>query len=212
MSILSVQSGFSCNWKGRNRSNKIIPKKTGYIEYHTSTGLNVVLSAPHDGYMQPQEIQDRDAGCWVDSGCVWSHECGEKDYERCSAVVVRDWYTSDITRDLRLALCHRMSVCPAAIINLLHRNKVDANRAVDEATFEDPLATDVYNEFQRYIELEKGNINGTGLYIDLHGHGHTFQAAEIGYLISSSDLNSIETPEYTNTSIRSLAEKNQRRF
>ncbi len=51
--------------------------------------LNVVLAAPHGGSEDPAGIPDRDAGCWDDEAgdCVWSHDCGTKDFERlCSRV------------------------------------------------------------------------------------------------------------------------------
>ena len=44
--------------------------------------LNVILAAPHGGYEEPDEIRDRDAGCYIDDDCVWSHSCGEKDEDR----------------------------------------------------------------------------------------------------------------------------------
>lgn len=41
--------------------------------------LNVILAAPHGGYEDSDDIRDRDAGCFIDGECVWSHSCGEKD-------------------------------------------------------------------------------------------------------------------------------------
>ena len=54
-----------------------------YIEYIPGT-LNIILSAPHGGGLQPDEIPDRDAGCWDDDRgrCTWKHDCGQKDRRR----------------------------------------------------------------------------------------------------------------------------------
>ena len=56
-----------------------VQRATGYVQYLTGTGLNVILSAPHGGTETPAEIPDRDAGCWTGSQCIWSHTCGTKD-------------------------------------------------------------------------------------------------------------------------------------
>ena len=45
----------------------------------------------------------------------------------------------------------------------------------------------------------------TGLFIDIHGHGHTLQAAELGYLLTAAQLNAPSTPPSNLTSIRALA-------
>ena len=55
---------------------------SGYVDYLPGTGLNVILSSPHDGAQTPSTIPDRDAGCWDGSGCIWSHDCGTKDTKR----------------------------------------------------------------------------------------------------------------------------------
>jgi len=124
---------------------------------------------------------------------------------RCAATTVMDLNTAELTRELRLALCQKFGACPSAIINLLHRIKLDANRPVDEAAFGVPLATEAYDEFQRYVSTERQNIRGRGLFIDIHGHGHTIQAAELGYLLSSATLNSPAAPNPNTSSIRSIA-------
>ena len=46
------------------------------------TGLPVILSAPHGGRESPGHVLDRDAGCWTQHQCVWSHDCGQKDTSR----------------------------------------------------------------------------------------------------------------------------------
>ena len=52
-------------------------------EYYEGT-LNVILAAPHGGSEEPSSIPDRDAGCWDSETeeCIWTHDCGEKDFER----------------------------------------------------------------------------------------------------------------------------------
>ena len=126
---------------------------------------------------------------------------------RCSATVVKDLNTQELAVELRQALCDRFGgQCPAAVVNLLHRRKLDANRPVDEATFGDPEAVDAYNAYHGDIADERAAIApGKGLYIDIHGHGHSIQRAELGYLVSADELNSGNPIDPTTTSIRDLA-------
>ena len=55
---------------------------TEYVEYIPSTGLNVILSAPHGGYDIPEGIPSRTHGCWIDEECVYRHGCGQTDSSR----------------------------------------------------------------------------------------------------------------------------------
>jgi len=126
----------------------------------------------------------------------------------CAATTVRDLNTQELTYELREALCVRFNGrCPAAIVNLLHRRKLDPNREVDEATFGVPLAVEVYDEYHGYVTAERTALGDTrGLYIDIHGHGHTIQRAELGYLLTASQLNSGQPISHAQTSIRALGE------
>jgi len=48
-------------------------------------------------------------------------------------------------------------------------------------------------------------VGSSGLFIDIHGHGHALQSAELGYLLTSLELNAAGMPDSNLTSIRSLA-------
>lgn len=181
-------------------------RATGYVEYLPGTGLNVILSAPHGGVEEPASIPDRDAGCWDGSQCIWSHTCGVKDPDQCGATTVRDVNTAELGRELRQSLCDRFNgLCPGLVVNLLHRVKLDANREINEATFGVQAAVDAYDEFQAYIADERASIGRPGLFVDVHGHGHDLQWAELGYLASAAELDSGDPVDPATTSIRSLA-------
>lgn len=126
---------------------------------------------------------------------------------RCAATTVKDLNTNELLTELRQALCNRFNGrCPAAVSSSLHRSKLDPNRDVDEATFGVALAVDVYNEYHGYIADERAALgNQRGLYVDLHGHGHDLQMAELGYLATATQLNSGLPVDPNITSIRSLA-------
>jgi hypothetical protein len=53
-------------------------------------------------------------------------------------------------------------------------------------------AKNIYDKFYGYIDLSKSQIvskYGSGLLLDIHAHGHDKQEIEIGYQLSSSQLN-----------------------
>lgn len=83
--------------------------------------------------------------------------------------------------------------------------KLDPNRELDEAAQGDEIATAAYLNFHNLINETKTTI-GTGILFDLHGQGHLQNSTEVGYRISTSDLNAgIVAAE--NSSIRSLAQR-----
>lgn len=60
----------------------MVKPSESYVGYRSSSGLGVILSAPHGGLLELEGIPKRDAGCW-DNGverCIWSHSCGEKNF------------------------------------------------------------------------------------------------------------------------------------
>ena len=72
---------------------------------------------------------------------------------------------------------------PYVVINNLHRIKLDANRDKPEATFGEPIPEEAWEESHRLIDQFKSDIDGQGLFLDMHGHGHENNWAELGYLI-----------------------------
>lgn len=75
---------------------------------------------------------------------------------------------------------------PHTVICNLARTKLDANRESDEATFMEALPTEVYDEFHQCINQARSSIEadtvyqGRGLLLDIHGHGHPNNWAELG--------------------------------
>jgi hypothetical protein len=102
------------------------------------------------------------------------------------------------------------------IFNKLHRRKLDANREIVEAADGNPAAEVAWNEFHMFTETAKNQILpkfGKGFYLDLHGHAHSVQRLEIGYLLSQSELAlsdpTLDAAAYIDqSSIRRLASQN----
>jgi N-formylglutamate amidohydrolase len=138
-----------------------------YIEYVPGE-LPLILSAPHGGDMTPDEISDR----------TW----GTTDTDRNTIETL--WAVRD-------ALVERTGAAPHLIVSHLRRTKLDPNREIVEAAQGNPFAENAWAEFQAYIDVAAGLVTetyGSGLYVDLHGHGHAIARVELGYLLTAADL------------------------
>jgi len=138
-----------------------------FIEYLPGT-LPLIISAPHGGYLKPEELPDRQEG---------KRE--------------QDAFTQEMARSLRDEFQARTGGTPYVILCRLHRVKLDCNREIKEAAQGDALAEKAWHEYHDSIEKAKAEVQknfGAGLYIDLHGHRHPEGRVEIGYLLSAQEL------------------------
>ena len=141
--------------------------RNNYIEY-IAGDLPIILSAPHGGYGIPSEIPDR----------TWG-------------VLGSDRNTQELARQIYEAVELGTGGQMHVVINKLARIKLDANRDAVEAAQGSRLAEEAWEDYHDFIERAKEVVTetyGSGLYIDLHGHGHRIQRLELGYLLSSAQL------------------------
>lgn len=141
----------------------------GYIEYLPGT-LPLIISAPHGGYLAPEVIPDR--------------TCGD-------AVYTNDAYTQELSRAMYQAVYDRFGCYPHLVINLLDRAKLDANRDLLEGACGNDSAKQAWNDFNDFLDSAEAQVLNNydrGFYIDLHGHGHTIQRLELGYLLYADEL------------------------
>lgn len=167
---------------------------TGYVEYRAGN-LPIIISAPHGGSLEPSSIPDRSC-----SGCV----------------LVKDAFTKPIAEGIYDEMLETTGCYPHVIINLLHRKKFDANRDIGDAADGNPSVEKAWRAYHNFIHSAKDKVTedyGRGLFLDMHGHGHTIQRIELGYLLKRADLqlpdsalNSISHLE--ESSIRSLVSDN----
>ncbi len=166
----------------------------GYVEY-LAGNLPIIVTAPHGGLLSPASIPDRDCAA-------------------CSTV--NDFNTQELARAFAEAIHARTGCWPHVIFNKLHRRKLDANREIMEAADGNPTAEVAWGEFHAFVETAKNQVIPVfrkGFYIDLHGHAHTIQRLELGYLLSQSELALsdavLDGPAYLKeSSIRRLASNN----
>ena len=161
--------------------------RSNYIEY-IAGDLPVIISAPHGGALTPAEISDRD--------CTGVPDCS----------TATDSNTADLAARIRTEVQNQVGHVPHIIICHLKRTKVDCNREIDVGAMSNVWAMVAWNEFQDFIAAAKtavSNQYGKGFYIDLHGHGHTIQRLELGYLLSATELG------YSDTTLNSTFYENQ---
>jgi hypothetical protein len=141
--------------------------RDGYIEY-VAGNAPVILTAPHGGSVAPAAIATR--------------SCGTN---------TTDLNTQDLVRQMQRAIFAQSGRYPHVVINLLARNKLDANRDVAEASCGDTLSTAAWNAWHAFLGIARGAViasDGKGWYMDMHGHGHEVQRLELGYLLTDADL------------------------
>jgi hypothetical protein len=157
--------------------------------------MPLVISIPHGGFLLPDEIPERP--------CT---DCAKN----------KDVFTIEIGSAIRNTIYQKTGFYPYVIINKLHRTRLDPNRNITEAAAGNKNAEVAWIEFQSFIDSANASVNkkfGKGLYIDLHGHRHEIRRTELGYLLSSEELqldddmlNSGSFVEYS--SIRNLVGNN----
>ena len=164
--------------------------KQNYIEYHAGN-LPIIITAPHGGSLEPTTIPDRTCA---------------------TCTTVMDGNTLELALQIDTALRQTFGCFPHIVLNRLHRKKLDANREIVEAAQGSADAETAWKEWHQYIQAAKNDIvrrYGRGILIDLHGHGHTIQRLELGYLLTDNNLrlsdSIISTPQYRNiASIKNL--------
>ena len=86
----------------------------------------------------------------------------------------------------------RFGKYPHVILNTLSRRKLDPNRTAEEAACANAAALAALWEWHSFIDVAKKAAlaaSGKAWYMDMHGHGHANQRLELGYLLTSAQLN-----------------------
>lgn len=140
-----------------------------FVEYIPGD-LPMVITAPHGGHLEPDDIPRRQGP---------------------GIVTVTDLNTRDLSYRMADALEEEVGSRPHLVVLHLDRTRLDANRDIGDAALGNPVAERAWHEFQTYTDLAKAEVrerHGEGFYLDLHGHGHSIQRLELGYVITRSEL------------------------
>lgn len=173
--------GFSYPQNSEFITGKSYFGKANYVEYITGN-LPIIISVPHDGNLKPDFIADRKFG-----------------------TTARDIGTLEIAKVMGDEIRKMTGKYPHIVISHLSRKKLDPNREEFEATQEDPMALNAWNDFHGFIETAltiAENQYGWGFYIDLHGQIHPEERIEIGYCLDN-DLLALSDDELNSEAIAS---------
>jgi hypothetical protein len=147
--------------------------RNNYIEYAAGNSP-VILTAPHGGALQPSTIPDRIAA-----------NCGG------TATTTTDLNTIELARAMQQRWFARFGKYPHVVVNHLARHKLDPNRPSDEAACGNDEARVAFDEWHGFIDAAKKAAvarDGKAWYMDMHGHGHAKQRLELGYLLTTAQL------------------------
>src|SRR5699024_4571524 len=134
----------------------------GWIEIGVGD-MPLVISAPHGGTLEPEEISDR--------SCKGS-------------TTVRDLNIDKLAFNIREELQEENGTQPSVVVARIARKKVDFNRSLDQATCGNETMNQTWKVYHAYIDSALSRAvkkYGYAIFIDLHGHGHKNQRLEIGY-------------------------------
>lgn len=132
--------------------------------------MPLVLIAPHGGDLSPADLPDRSC-----PGCALENDFG----------------TQELAYAIAAAFEARIGKRPYVVANRLHRRKFDGNRELIEATGGYAPLVPLWSAFHEQIDSAKSGarrVHPRVLVLDLHGHAHTKQRLELGYLLSASQL------------------------
>lgn len=147
------------------RSGQVVLDSGHWIEFRRGTGP-LILAAPHGGKRASAQFPARTHG-----------------------VRVADMNTDQLTR----AIVDRLDANGSSawmIVCHLQRKYLDPNRPLDIACAEDSPAVEVWENYQAAIRAAKTLVTeelGRGMFIEIHGHGHSIPRLELGYLLRASD-------------------------
>ena len=152
--------------------------------------MPLIISVPHGGNDEPVSIPDR----------------------TCPGITTAvDIRTIEMVNAIDSVCKVDYGFQPYIVISYLKRIKLDQNRNLPEATCSNAAITSIWNNYHLSIDSFITKIIAKyplALFIDLHGHGHTKQRLELGYLLSGSELRNPASIAPSSSSVYNLLQQN----
>ncbi|MFM2325965.1 MAG: hypothetical protein RIR31_167 [Bacteroidota bacterium] len=190
--ISSINFNVGCKKsKDASPQKDIVTKKKldSYTEVQYGN-MPLIISVPHGGTDDPTFIPDR----------------------TCPGITTAiDIKTIEMVNAIDSICKAEYGFQPYLVISYLKRIKLDQNRDLPEATCSNSAITNIWNNYHLSIDSFITKINAKyplALFIDLHGHGHTKERLELGYLLSGSELRNPTAINPVPTSIFNLLQQN----
>lgn len=156
--------------------------------------LPLIISVPHGGSINLPDVPLRNCK---------------------GAVTVTDSRTIELAKEIEKAFLAKYNARPYIIISNISRKNVDQNRDLEEGTCGNKAMEKPWNQFHDYIDTAivlATKKFGKAIYIDLHGHGHTKQRLELGYLLKAEELRNLDaknSKQATKSSVANLLTGNK---
>ena len=160
----------------------VIKKKIDQFTEVQYGNMPLIISVPHGGLENPSTTPDR--------SCP-------------NITTVTDSKTIEIALTIDSVCKADYGFQPYLVINHLNRIKLDQNREITEATCGNNNLNTIWNNYHFSIDTCITKITKKypqALFIDLHGHGHTKQRLELGYLVDANELRNPATILASSTS------------
>ncbi len=152
--------------------------------------MPLIISVPHGGTDDPASIPDR----------------------TCPGITTSiDLRTIEMVNAIDSVCRIDYGFQPYLVISYLKRTKLDQNRDLPEATCSNSAITGIWNNYHLSIDSFVTKITAKypmALFIDLHGHGHTKQRLELGYLLTGSELRNPASILPASSSMYNLMQQN----
>ncbi len=162
---------------------------SNYIEYRTGN-YPLIITVPHGGSQTDQSLTLRT-----------TTNCPDPDFS-----TVYDTNTPELADLIDSVVFAKTGKYPYVIFCRLKRTYIDVNRKLEYAIPQGSVAAkNVYEKYYEYIDQSKNLIfakYGSGLLLDVHAHGHDKQEVEIGYQLSTTQLN-LSDSEIDNSNLAS---------
>lgn len=190
--LLGLGASRLCAQTWEPGSNHFGPTGRTWIEYRVGD-LPIILSAPHGGEDRP-------------SNSILPDRTG-------NVTTVRDSNTTELADEIAAEIFRRSGRRAHQVMSHLHRIKLDPNREIGEAALGNANAEAAWHYYHDSLEVARQEVikaHGRGFLIDIHGHGHAIQRLELGYDLTTSEINltdaQLDTPyRLTRSSVRTLA-------
>jgi hypothetical protein len=181
-----------CQKKPVTESNAIVSKKMldAYTEVQYGN-MPLIISVPHGGTAAPVAFPDR----------------------TCPGITIAtDLHTIELVNAIDSVCKADYGFQPYLVISYLKRIKLDQNRDFPEASCSNTTLYRYWNDYHESIDTCIRKILAAYpqcLFIDLHGHGHTIQRLELGYLIGGNSLRNPSSIIPSSTSVYHLLQHNK---
>lgn len=153
--------------------------------------MPLVISVPHGGVENSSSIADRTCP---------------------NITTVTDSKTIELANAIDSICKADYGFQPYLVINYLKRTKLDQNREIVESTCSNPAVESIWKNYHFSIDtciVKITNKYPQALFIDIHGHGHTKQRLEIGYLVNGNALRNPSSILPSSTSYYNMLQLNQ---